>query len=235
MSRIFLSVSVTVLNGMISTPPNPPPQNRERVEIDKQESAFITAASSLVRISQFILILATLCESLIVIAVRYPSTISSIVLSTLLPNEVSAQEVGVNPLALIAWAIAVMGCLLRYSSINALGQLFTYQLAIRNGHVLVTTGPYAVVRHPAYTGSITAALGTGIFFLGPGSYAYAGKILRSKAGAPCTFVWLGWKLFMCYNVVRRTAHEDEFLRNKFGQSWVSWSQRVRYRLVPGLY
>ncbi|KAL5492829.1 hypothetical protein ACEPAI_4277 [Sanghuangporus weigelae] len=234
MSRVFLSVSVTVLNRMISTPPNTPPQNRERVEIDKQESAFIAAAASLVRISQFILILATLCESLIAIAVRYPSTISSIALSTLLPNEASAQVIGSNPLALIAWAIAVMGRLLRYNSINSFGQLFTYQLTIRNGHVLVTTGPYAVVRYPVCVGSIVAALGTGIFFLGHGSYAYAGKIMRSKAGAPCAFVWLGWKLFMCYNV-RLTAHEDEFLGNKFGQLWVSWSQRVGYRLIPGVY
>ncbi|KAF9644887.1 hypothetical protein BDM02DRAFT_829359, partial [Thelephora ganbajun] len=39
---------------------------------------------------------------------------------------------------------------LRLFSFRTLGRHFTYQLAILPSHKLVTTGPYAYIRHPSY-------------------------------------------------------------------------------------
>jgi len=118
---------------------------------------------------------------------------------------------------------------------GALGGLFTFRLAIRDQHSLVTTGPYAVVRHPAYTGSIVGAVGTGLFFLGPGSYLLDCGAYRTPLAAIGIFIWVAWKLYMAVNLVRRTKVEDEFLKAQFGKRWVEWSQRVRYRIFPGIY
>ena len=52
-----------------------------------------------------------------------------------------------------------LGGLIRYKCYRALGSMFTFEMSIREGHVLVTSGPYAIVRHPAYTGAILVVIG----------------------------------------------------------------------------
>jgi len=34
--------------------------------------------------------------------------------------------------------------------------MFTFEMSIRKEHILVTSGPYGVVRHPGYTGALLA-------------------------------------------------------------------------------
>ncbi|KAG2126910.1 hypothetical protein DEU56DRAFT_959007, partial [Suillus clintonianus] len=46
---------------------------------------------------------------------------------------------------------------------RTLGRFFTFELGVRKGHKLVTTGPYAVVRHQSYAGA--ALLSIGLFIL----------------------------------------------------------------------
>src|SRR5258708_11243467 len=43
-----------------------------------------------------------------------------------------------------------------------LGRNWSRSVTIKQGHELITTGPYAVVRHPIYTGSLTGFLGMAI-------------------------------------------------------------------------
>jgi protein-S-isoprenylcysteine O-methyltransferase Ste14 len=42
---------------------------------------------------------------------------------------------------------------------GALGRMFTYDLRITEHHRLITSGPYAFVRHPSYTGLMVTMLG----------------------------------------------------------------------------
>ena len=54
--------------------------------------------------------------------------------------------------------MASVGGLIRYKCYRTLGSMFTFEMSIRKDHILVTSGPYAIVRHPSYTGIILVAI-----------------------------------------------------------------------------
>jgi len=90
----------------------------------------------------------------------------------------------------------------------------TVRIQHDRGHKVITTGPYAVVRHPMYVGGILALLG-------------APLVLGSAwAFAPTGFAVL---LF-----VFRTAFEDRTLCEELA-GYKEYAQRTRFRLVPGLW
>lgn len=82
------------------------------------------------------------------------------------------------------------------------------------GHHLITSGPYARVRHPGYAGSLLVILGTGPLL---GSWW---ALLPGCAAAAC--------------LLRRLLIEDRFLHAHL-DGYVEYARRVRYRLVPGLW
>lgn len=45
-----------------------------------------------------------------------------------------------------------------------LGRNWSATVTIKKDHELVSSGPYAIVRHPLYSGVLLAMLGTAIFF-----------------------------------------------------------------------
>ena len=55
--------------------------------------------------------------------------------------------------------MASIGGLIRYKCYRAMGTLFTFEMSIRKGHMLITSGPYAIVRHPSYAGVILVVIG----------------------------------------------------------------------------
>ncbi len=76
------------------------------------------------------------------------------------------------PAATIPWArpvvfsvgVALMplGTALRWYAIRALGRYFTRDVAVRAGQQVVHFGPYRLIRHPSYTGSLVSVLGLGL-------------------------------------------------------------------------
>ena len=82
------------------------------------------------------------------------------------------------------------------------------------GHQVVASGPYARVRHPGYAGMVLMAPGTALAL---GSW---------WALAPA--------LLLSFLFLRRTAHEDRFLREQL-TGYDVYAARVRYRLVPGVW
>jgi protein-S-isoprenylcysteine O-methyltransferase Ste14 len=67
-------------------------------------------------------------------------------------------------LAVLGVGLACAGALLASSAKRALGALFTANLGVKEHHTLITTGPYALVRHPIYLGILLFTLGTGLVF-----------------------------------------------------------------------
>ncbi len=102
--------------------------------------------------------------------------------------------------ALAAWAISVNRF---YSSV--------IRIQADRGHVLVTDGPYAYIRHPGYAG-ILIALPAGVVALG-----------SWWSLAPLIPLWL--------LVLRRTIIEDRFLYQHL-DGYPEYAVRVRYRLFP---
>jgi protein-S-isoprenylcysteine O-methyltransferase Ste14 len=83
------------------------------------------------------------------------------------------------------------------------------------GHVVVTSGPYAVIRHPGYTAGIIIMVASGIAL---GSWISA--VVLIVLSVP----------FLLYRVVT----EDRVLRVEL-PGYSDYAARVRWRLFPGLW
>jgi protein-S-isoprenylcysteine O-methyltransferase len=92
-----------------------------------------------------------------------------------------------------------------------LGRNWSAAVTVKYGHSLVCRGPYAIVRHPIYSGFLLAALGTAIAF------GEAGCFLSLPLMA------LAWRL--------KLGLEEEFMRGEFGAGYESYRGRVK-ALVP---
>jgi protein-S-isoprenylcysteine O-methyltransferase Ste14 len=57
---------------------------------------------------------------------------------------------------LLTWSGVAFAIWARYH----LGKFWSATVALREGHQLIRSGPYAYIRHPIYTGMLTAVLGT---------------------------------------------------------------------------
>lgn len=82
------------------------------------------------------------------------------------------------------------------------------------GHTVVSAGPYRVVRHPGYAGGILAWIAAPVFF---SSYWVT---IPSVAVITLTII--------------RTALEDRTLKEEL-PGYSEYTERVRYRLVPGIW
>lgn len=96
-----------------------------------------------------------------------------------------------------------------------LGDLYTTTVLIQPGHRLVTSGPYAVIRHPSYGGLCVVMFGI----------ALAGG---SAASLIATAVLLAAGFLI------RIEVEEKAMRASFGAEYDAYAARTR-RLVPGLY
>ena len=88
------------------------------------------------------------------------------------------------------------------------------RLQTERGHTVVSTGPYAIVRHPGY----------------------AGMTLMAPAAALALGSW--WALLpglvLSGLLVARAGHEDRFLHASL-DGYRAYASRVRYRLLPGVW
>jgi protein-S-isoprenylcysteine O-methyltransferase len=109
----------------------------------------------------------------------------------------------------------LLGLALRWWSIITLGRFFTVDVQIERDHRLVDSGPFAVVRHPSYTGLLVAFLG----------FAFS---LANWAAAVVLLV----PIFIAF--ARRMNIEEEALTNALGDRYRSYMRRTK-RLIPGVY
>jgi protein-S-isoprenylcysteine O-methyltransferase Ste14 len=112
-------------------------------------------------------------------------------------------------------ALLAAGYALRVWSVRTLGRFFKYRVVVQEGHEVVETGPYAVLRHPSYTGMVLCSAGLGLMLGNWLSVALAA--LPTLAG---------------FTV--RLLSEERVLAAEIGDPYREYMTRTR-RLVPGVW
>jgi len=82
------------------------------------------------------------------------------------------------------------------------------------GQRVISNGPYAIVRHPGYTGTILTFLASGL-------------ALNSLLSIIPVLIFL-------VVLVRRTTIEDRMLQGELA-GYADYAAKVRYRLIPGIW
>ena len=171
---------------------------------------------------------------------NYPATSASqYVLAALISSDKpfsSAQNIKLTPIYLLGWFLIMFSAVLRLSSYRTLGRYFTFELGIQKGHKLVTTGPYAYVRHPSYIGLPCASLGHALCHLTPGSWVWeCTELTEGTLGMVLGLLWVVVSAASLSAFLVRIKKEDEMLRKEFGKEWEEWAKRVRWKVIPWLF
>ena len=90
----------------------------------------------------------------------------------------------------------------------------TVRIQTERGHHVVTDGPYRIIRHPGYAGSLL-----GYVFI---------PILLDSLWAFIPAVLLIIVMFI------RTASEDSTLQTEL-PGYAEYAEKTRYRLIPGIW
>ncbi|KAF8893034.1 hypothetical protein BD779DRAFT_1138362 [Infundibulicybe gibba] len=125
-----------------------------------------------------------------------------------------------------------MGSLLRIYCFRTMGRFYVFDRRIEDDHKLITSGPYRVVRHPAYSAFILEFPGAVLLYMSRGSLLKESGFLDTRTGMGVVVAWLTMKLVADLILMRTTPLEDAALRGKFGKEWDEWAQRVPCRLIP---
>ena len=112
-------------------------------------------------------------------------------------------------------AVMAAGLALRAWSMRTLGAYYSRTLRTTSGQTVVEDGPYRVIRHPGYLGSIMVWTG---FAVASGSAAAA----------------VGAAALMGNAYRRRIAAEEAMLADRFGRAYAEYSRRTK-RLVPFIW
>jgi protein-S-isoprenylcysteine O-methyltransferase Ste14 len=119
---------------------------------------------------------------------------------------------GMEPaFAVAGLALSVFGVGLAVWGKLRLGRWFSATFGLKEGHELVTDGPYAVTRHPIYTG-LLAAIGGAALVWGSG-------------------LTLLLAVMMAVPFFLHTVYEEAMFEKHFGQAYFEYERRVP-RLVP---
>jgi protein-S-isoprenylcysteine O-methyltransferase Ste14 len=110
-------------------------------------------------------------------------------------------------------AVTIAGLLFAVWARGYLGRNWSSSVTIKQGHELITSGPYAVVRHPIYTGILTGFLGMAIAISQVRGFIVVVLILFAY--------WIKFRI------------EEQWMRAQFGQTYAAYAHKTA-ALVPYL-
>ena len=191
---------------------------------------------------QYVLCGASIAEAVVLLAPLLPQPCSSHILTALLPLAVppyarthALAALQLTPLSAAACLLGILGGAIRVWCHRTLGTLFTWQVAVRSDHKLITRGPYALVRHPSYTGWLLLIIGNFALLASRGSYFVESGLSGTVVGRAVVLANFVYCLVGMGNLMRRVGEEDRVLRKEFGKEWEAWAGRTQYRLIPFVY
>ena len=107
--------------------------------------------------------------------------------------------------------LMVVGIALRWYAIWILGHSFTVDVATRLGQEVVTRGPYRLVRHPSYSGSLLTIVGVLVACANP----------LALLGLVPAAIGYGYRIRV----------EEQVLSRDLGEAYRAYARRTR-RLIP---
>jgi protein-S-isoprenylcysteine O-methyltransferase Ste14 len=126
------------------------------------------------------------------------------------PNRLVIRDLGL--------ALAGLGILLMIWARRHLGHYWSDKVEIKTNHQLISTGPYARLRHPIYTGMLVGIAGTAL----------------------AVGEWRGIAAFLLLltNYVIKARKEERILRQRFGSAFEEYEGKTgflvpRFRVQPG--
>ena len=115
------------------------------------------------------------------------------------------------PVVIAGLLVVILGiCFAVWARVH-LGSNWSSRPAIHENHTITRTGPYAIVRHPIYTGILTGILGTAI-----------------ATGALLAFISL---LVILVLFLIKILMEEQFLKEEFGEDYERYRHEVK-ALIP---
>lgn len=118
-------------------------------------------------------------------------------------------------LSLLTVTIAFSSVLFTMAAVKTLGKEWSLTARVVEEHKLATRGPYAIVRHPIYTGMIGMLLATGL------ATSYWQVLVLSLA-------------VLLFGTIIRIRSEERLLRETFGVEFEKYAKRVS-AIIPGVY
>ncbi len=109
--------------------------------------------------------------------------------------------------AIAAIVVALLSVALAFAAIRRLGMQWRIKAVVTQNHELVTSGPYAFVRHPILLAFLGLTFATGLLFATEGRLALA--VIIFLAGTEI-----------------RVRAEDRLLRRRFGEEFESYRSKV---------
>jgi protein-S-isoprenylcysteine O-methyltransferase Ste14 len=97
---------------------------------------------------------------------------------------------------------------------QTLGGNWSGAVTLKEGHELIQKGPYALSRHPMYTGILTGLLGAAL-----------------TAGQVGNFLGVA---LLAFAMIRKMGMEESYLRSHFGTDYDDYSRKAK-RLIPFVY
>lgn len=116
---------------------------------------------------------------------------------------------------LVAVLSAIASVWIIMAAVKTLGKEWSITARLVEGHKLATSGPYAFVRHPIYTGMLGMLLATGL------------------AVSPWQAILLALAVFVVGTMIRIRS-EERLLSNAFGSVFEHYARRVP-AIIPGLW
>ncbi len=108
--------------------------------------------------------------------------------------------------------LMLVGIAFRWYAIRVLGRYFTVVVAVQQGHTIVESGPYRLIRHPSYSGALLTIFGYGLVFTN----------------------WLSLVLALLFPLVAywyRMSVEEQALLNALGLDYRAYMKRTK-RIIP---
>ena len=117
------------------------------------------------------------------------------------------------PLAYFGLWVTVVGCMFAIWARLTLGGNWSGRATVKQGHELVTSGPYALARHPIYTGLLAAVVGT---------VMASGQVHDLLA-----------LVVIVMMILLKMSQEERLMVQTFPAAYPAYRQRVK-ALIPGV-